>query len=144
MGSALYYACGIVKVHCISHWDRVTHICVCKLTIIGSDNGLSPGRCQAIIWINAGILWIGMLGTEFSEILCKFHKFSFKKTHKKTHLKMSPVNGNYFVSASLCYIYVLLYFSIWLFYSCCRQWHRRETIFWRLERTHLQLRVSIV
>ena len=25
----------------ITHWDRVTHICVNKLTIIGSDNGLS-------------------------------------------------------------------------------------------------------
>ena len=25
--------------------------------IIGSDNGLSPGRRQAIIWTNAGIQW---------------------------------------------------------------------------------------
>ena len=33
----------------LTHWGRVTHICVSKLTIIGSDNGLSPGRCQAII-----------------------------------------------------------------------------------------------
>ena len=40
------------------HWVRVTHICVSKLTIIGSDNGLSPGRRQAIIWTNAGILTI--------------------------------------------------------------------------------------
>ena len=31
------------------HWGRVTHICVGKLTIINSDNGLSPGRRQAII-----------------------------------------------------------------------------------------------
>ena len=30
-------------------WGRVTHICVDKLTIIGSHNGLSPGRRQAII-----------------------------------------------------------------------------------------------
>ena len=36
----------------------VTHICVGNLTIIGSDNGLSPDRRQAIIWINAGILLI--------------------------------------------------------------------------------------
>ena len=28
----------------LTHWDRLTHIRVCKLTIIGSDNGLSPGR----------------------------------------------------------------------------------------------------
>ena len=26
------------------NWGRVTQICVSKLTIIGSDNGLSPGR----------------------------------------------------------------------------------------------------
>ena len=32
-----------------THWGRVTHICISKLTIIGSDNGLSPGRRQAII-----------------------------------------------------------------------------------------------
>ena len=32
------------------HWGRVTHICIGNLTIIGSDNDLSPGRRQAIIW----------------------------------------------------------------------------------------------
>ena len=53
----------------LTHWGRVTHMCVSKLTIIGSDNGLTPGRRQAIIWINAGILLIGPLGTNFSEIL---------------------------------------------------------------------------
>ena len=49
----------------LTHWGRVTHICVGKLTIIDSYNGLSPGRRQAIIWINAGILLIGSLGTNF-------------------------------------------------------------------------------
>ena len=44
------------------------HIYVGNLTIIGSDNGLSPGRRQAIIWTNAGILLIEPLGTNFSEI----------------------------------------------------------------------------
>ena len=54
----------------LTHWGRVTHICVSKLTIIGSDNGLSPDRRQAIIWTNAGLsLLIGPLGTNFSEIL---------------------------------------------------------------------------
>ena len=33
----------------LTHWGRVTHICVGQLTIIGSDNGLSPGRRQANI-----------------------------------------------------------------------------------------------
>ena len=61
----------------------MTHICISKLTIIGSDNGLSPGRCQAIIWTNAGILLIGTLGTKFNEILSEIHTFSFKKIHLK-------------------------------------------------------------
>ena len=67
----------------LTHWGRVTHICLDKLTTIGSDNGLSPGRRQAIIWTNAGILLIGLLGTNVSEILIKIHTFSFKKTHLK-------------------------------------------------------------
>ena len=41
---------------CLTHWGRVTHICVSKINVICSDNGLSPGRRQAIIWINARIL----------------------------------------------------------------------------------------
>ena len=51
-----------------THWGRATHICVGKLTTTGSDNGLSPGRRQAIIWTIAGILLIRPLGTNFSEI----------------------------------------------------------------------------
>ena len=48
-----------------THWGRVTHICVGNLTIIGSDNGLSPDRCQAIILTNAGISLIGPIETNF-------------------------------------------------------------------------------
>ena len=65
----------------------MTHICVSKLTIIGSDNGLSPDRDQAIIWTYAGILLIRPWGTNFSEILIEIDVFSFKKMH----LKMSSV-----------------------------------------------------
>ena len=67
----------------LTQWGRVTHICVVKPTIIRSDNGLSPGRRQAIIWTNAGILLIGPLGTNFSEILTRIQTFSFKKMHLK-------------------------------------------------------------
>ena len=67
----------------LTHWGRVTHICVSKLTIIGSDNGLSPGRCQAIIWTNAGLLLIGPLGINISEILIEILTFSFKKMRLK-------------------------------------------------------------
>ena len=67
----------------LTHWGRMTHICVSNLTIIGSDNGLSPGRRQAITWTNVGILLIGPLGTNFSEMLIEIHTFSFKKIHLK-------------------------------------------------------------
>ena len=57
----------------------MTHICISKLIIIGSDNGLSPDRHQAIIWTNAGILLIGPLATNFSEILIEILTFSLEK-----------------------------------------------------------------
>ena len=63
------------------HWGRVTHMCVGNLTIIGSDNGLSPSLRQAITWTNAGILLIEPQVTNFSEILNEIHTFSFKKMH---------------------------------------------------------------
>ena len=59
------------------------HVCISKTTIIDSDNGLSPGRCQAIIWSNTGILLIGTLGTNISEFLSEINAFSFKKMHLK-------------------------------------------------------------
>ena len=65
------------------HWGRVTHICVGTLTIIGSDNGLSPSRRQAIIWTNDGLLLIGPLGKNFNEILIKILSFTFKKMRLK-------------------------------------------------------------
>ena len=33
----------------LTHWGQVTYVCVNKLNIIGSDNGLAPGQHQAII-----------------------------------------------------------------------------------------------
>ena len=72
-----------IDIQHLTHWGRVTHICVSNLILIGSDNGLSPGRRQAIIWTNAGILLIGPLGTNFSEILIEICIFSFKEMHLK-------------------------------------------------------------
>ena len=69
--------------HCLTHWGRVTHICVSGLTSIGSDNDLSPGRRQAIIRTNAGILLIRPVGINFSEILVEILIFSFKKMRLK-------------------------------------------------------------
>ena len=91
----------------LTHWGWVTHICIGNLTIIGSDNGLSPGRRQAITWTSVGILIIGTLGTNFIEMLIEIHTFSFKKIHLKMSsgkwwpfclglyvLKMYPILGS--------------------------------------------------
>ena len=67
----------------LTHWSRKTHLCVGKLTIIGSDNGLSPGRRQDIIWTNAGIMLFGPFGSNFSEIVIEIDTISFKKMHLK-------------------------------------------------------------
>ena len=83
----------------LTHWASPSEaLCISKLTMIGSDNGLLPGRRQAIIWTNAGILLIGPLGTNFSEIVIEIHTFPFKKMH----LKMLSTNGIYFVLALMC------------------------------------------
>ena len=71
------------KMHLLTHWGRATYICISNLTIIGSDNGLLPGRRQAISWTNAGILLFRTLGTNFSEILSEIYTFSFMKMHLK-------------------------------------------------------------
>ena len=67
----------------LTHWGQNTHICIGKLTIIASDNGLSPGWHKAIIWTSAGILLIAPLGTNFNEISIEIHTFSLKKMHLK-------------------------------------------------------------
>ena len=84
----------------LTHWGRVTHVCVGSLAIISPNNGLSPGRRQDIICTNAGILWIGPLVTNFSEILIKLYIFSFKKIP----LKLS--SGNWRLSFGL-YVQIL-------------------------------------
>ena len=79
-------------------WSWVTRICFGRLTIIGSDNGLSPRWCQAIIWTNAGILLIGPLGPNFSEILIAIQTFSLRKIClKMSSAKYCPFHLNVFM-----------------------------------------------
>ena len=89
----------------LTHWGRVTHICVNKLTVIGSDDGLSPGRRQAIIWANVGILLIGPLGTNFSENSIEILTFSFTKMRLKvSSAKWRPfcLGLNVLIDAYMC------------------------------------------
>ena len=98
------------------------HICVVKLTIIGSDNGLSPGRRQAIIWTNAGILLIRPLETNFSEMFIEIKIFSLKKIYLKvSSAKWSPfclglnvlkIGGQLLLS---CYVLLV---GLWGYFSC--------------------------
>ena len=120
----------------LTHGARVTHICVSKLTIIGSDNGLSHGRRQAIIWTKAGILLIGPLGTNFIEILIGIQTFSRKCTWR-CHLQ----NGVHFVSASMCQQphggYLRLHDSLLNCFLCmalCAHWPQRMAVIvhWRV------------
>ena len=67
-----------------THWGEWRICASLNWVIIGSDNGLSPVWHQAIISTKAGILLIGPLGTNFSEILIGIQTFSFKKLHLKT------------------------------------------------------------
>ena len=69
------------------------HICLGILTTIASDNGLSPGRCQAIIWTNGGTLLSGPSEIIFSKISIENHAFHIQECHLQ--------NGVYFVSPSM-------------------------------------------
>ena len=79
LGASFRYGCAL------TYWSRATHIhaWVSKLTLTGSDNGLSPERYQPIK-INAGILLNGTLQTNLTEIFSKIRAFSFTKKHLKT------------------------------------------------------------
>ena len=94
------------------------HIRVSKLTVISSENDLSPDRRQAIIWTNAGILLIGALRTNFSEILIAIDTFPFKKMH----FKISPEKWRPFwlglnVLKIPLRLNILLYLSPWSTWS---------------------------
>ena len=60
---------------------RTMQIFVGNLAIIGSGIGLWPGRRQAIIWTNAGILLPQPLWTHLGAILIERQIISFKKMH---------------------------------------------------------------
>ena len=83
---------GVAKSR-LTHWGRVTNICIINLTIIGSDNSLSPGRPQAITWTKAGILSTAPLGTNFSEILIKIHIKSYQCDICISNVLIIQING---------------------------------------------------
>ena len=106
-------------------WGRVTHICVSKLTIIGSDNGLLPGPHQAIIWTNGWILLIGPLGTNVNEIVIEIYIFPFKKMHlKMSSGKWRPSCLGLKVLSTLSPNQNWLVFCRWYFQMNCIFFHK--------------------
>ena len=89
----------------------MTHICVSKLTIIGSDNGLSPGRHQAFIWTNAGILLILTWGQISVKSCAKFIYIIY--VYKKMHLKMSSAKWRQFCLGLNMLTNRVAYFTWW-------------------------------
>ena len=61
----------------LTHWGRVTHICVGNLTIIGPDNGLSPARRQAIIWTKFNQWWDIVNWTLRNKLQWNFNQYSY-------------------------------------------------------------------
>ena len=99
------YCSTVIYSFPLSHWNRMTHTCISKITIIGSDNGLSPGQCQAIFWTNAGIL--SNPGNKFQWNLNEIHTFSLKEMH----LKMPFAKWLHFcqgLNVLLCYLKSIL------------------------------------
>ena len=90
----------------LSPWCRI--YASLNWTSIGSDNGLSPGLCQTIILTNTGILLIGPLGTNFSEILIEIYTFSFKNLH----LKMSGNWRPFCLGLNVLRYYVLVWVHV--------------------------------
>ena len=60
----------------LTHWGRVTHICVSSLTII---------------WIKVVISLIGPLETTLSEIFIEIYAFLFRKMHLNAVCEMSAM-----------------------------------------------------
>ena len=86
----------------LTHWDWVTYIYASKLTIIGSGNDLSPGRCQAIIWTSAEPCELGPV----SILQWNFNRNSNICIQKNAMENVLCQNGGHFVqvffAASMC------------------------------------------
>ena len=95
----------MIKVNSLRPNGAYMQICVSELTIIGSDNGLSPGHRQAIIWTNDAILLIQTFRIHFSEIVENFIHF-----HSRQCISKCQENGGHLVSASV----IILMLPIWM------------------------------
>ena len=108
----------------LTHWGRVTHTCVSRLTITGSDNSLSPDRRQAIILTSAGILLIGPVGTNFIEIsIWNSNIFIKKNAFENVVCEMASILSRpQFVNVEFC---TQQYVCSWFTFADAVSWYTR-------------------
>ena len=82
-----FLQCGNMYLYPKNYLIEAEWLICASVATIGSDEGLSSGWRQAIIWTNAGILLFRNLGTNYSELLIEICIFSFNIMQ----LKMSSV-----------------------------------------------------
>ena len=108
----------------LTHWGCLKHICVNKQTIIGSDNSLSPGRHQAILWTNGGLLWIGPLGTSVNEISCIFiRENAFEYVVCKMALILSQLSASICAMFKLRILWASIYYGSWIYKMRVNEWY---------------------
>ena len=94
---------------------RVTHICISKLTSIGSDNGLSPGWRQDIFWTKAGILliWTNLNKLRWN-LNCNAYIFIQENAFENVVWKMAAILSlPSSVNADHCHLTVSWQYSGW-------------------------------
>ena len=95
----------------------MTRIYVSKGSITGSDNGLLLGRCQAIIWTNAGISIIEPLGTNFSEILIWCVKMNKINAADDNHASINVYHDVWWQTLMTCILWIEEIFEVIVWYE---------------------------
>ena len=128
------YEFTLLSIYPLTHWGWVMHICVSKLIIIGSDNGLSPGWRQAIIWNNARILLIGPPGTNFNkiliEILIEIYTCTWKCLEKEAIWSLPQCVDSVNSCMPLCHTLKTKILSCCQI--CCHWWLMTKLALWQL------------
>ena len=109
-------------------WDRTTIYASLNCAIIVSDNGLSSGRPEVIIWVNAGISLIGPLGIR-NKLQWSYNRNSYILINEHASWNVRLENDDHFVSTTIMLFNFLINsvaFRLWIWYCitlmkmCCK------------------------
>ena len=113
----------------LTHWGWVTHICISKLTTIGSYNGSLPGWHQAIIWINVEILLIQTWGTNFCKILSNVCALVYFHSRKCIYRLRDGASSSQSFLIEGWYIWILLRLVLFVY-----QWKQKCGNYLKIQR----------